>query len=80
MAAWRVRVSAGDPNFRCIVGKNDHVLAQQNREEADAFARRMIPIIEEIKAEGNNSIRAIAAELNRRDIPTMKERVSTRIV
>ena len=55
------------------LGKNGHVLAQQNRAAADVFAQTMIPIIDEIKADGHTSIRAIATELNRRGIPTMKE-------
>ncbi len=54
------------------LGKNGHVLAQQNRAAADEFALSMVPIIEEIKADGHTSIRAIAAELNRQGIPTMK--------
>ena len=50
-----------------------HEVNQPRQEEADRFALRMIPVIEEIKAAGHTTRRAIADELNRRSIPTAKE-------
>ncbi|MDX1738344.1 MAG: recombinase family protein [Alphaproteobacteria bacterium] len=52
------------------LGKNGKVLAEKNKQNAQAFAETMRPIIEEIKAEGHTTIRAITAELNRRNIPS----------
>ncbi|MCG8603519.1 hypothetical protein MJD09_00765 [bacterium] len=53
--------------------KNGHMLAEQNRAKADEFALAMILVIEEIKADGHMSIRAVTAELNRLGVPAMKK-------
>ncbi len=42
------------------------------REQADAFARDVAPVLTELRAAGM-SLSAMAAELNRRDIPTSRE-------
>lgn len=56
-----------------ILGRNGkEVLAPANRQKADLFAAELAPTIEEIKAAGINTVRAIAAELNRRAIPTAR--------
>ena len=52
------------------LGKNGKVLAEKNKRDAQAFAETMRPIIEEIKAEGHTTVRAICAELNSRRIPS----------
>lgn len=48
------------------------VLSEQNREAADAFAERMRPIIETLRAQGFTTIRAIRDELNRQGIATAR--------
>lgn len=48
------------------------VLAPQNAAAADQFARDTQPTIETIRGEGFKSIRAIMAELNRRNVPTYR--------
>lgn len=49
------------------------VLSEQNREAADAFAERMRPIIETLRAQGFTTIRAIRDELNRQGIATARD-------
>lgn len=73
LISQRTRDALAEAKERGVeIGKNGRVLAQQNRAAADAYAQTMIPIIEEIKADCDTSIRAIAAALNRQGIPTMK--------
>lgn len=48
------------------------VLSKRNKAEAIEFAMRMRPIIEQIQSKGITSSRAIAKELNRKNIPTAK--------
>ncbi len=48
------------------------ILAKKNINQAYKFAKKMKPIIEDIKNQGYTSIRAIRDELNRREIPTAK--------
>ena len=43
-----------------------------NARAADAFAARTLPIIDAIKAAGFTSLRAIAGELTRREVPTAR--------
>lgn len=47
-------------------------LALKNKLAAIAFARMMAPIITDLKEHGFKTIRALAAELNRRHIPTFR--------
>lgn len=47
------------------------VLSKINAATAADFAAQMQPIIQEIKAEGFTTVRAICAELNQRQIPTL---------
>ncbi|RDB02306.1 recombinase family protein [Runella aurantiaca] len=57
-----------------ILGKNGReVLSQQNKQAADEFAAQIAPTIEQLKAEGFTTERAICAELNARQIPTPRE-------
>lgn len=46
------------------------VQGRQNRETADAFARRMAPILAELEAKGFRTLMEKAHELNRRNVPT----------
>ena len=57
-----------------ILGKNGReVLSQQNKQAANEFAAQIAPTIEQLKAEGFTTERAICAELNARQIPTPRE-------
>lgn len=56
------------------LGKNGkYVLSKQNKANAIAFARKMEPIIENIKNKGTVTIRGITDELNRSRIPTYRK-------
>jgi DNA invertase Pin-like site-specific DNA recombinase len=52
------------------LGRHGVALAQKHREDAEAFAASMRPTIEELRAAGISTVRAITDELNRRAIPT----------
>lgn len=55
------------------LGKNGkYILAKQNKENAVAFAMKMRPVIERLKAKGKTTVRAITSELNRLNIPTFR--------
>lgn len=55
------------------LGRNGReVLARENRQRADSFAAELAATISEIKAAGHRTIRAIAAELNQRAVPTAR--------
>ncbi|KAA2241525.1 recombinase family protein [Chitinophaga agrisoli] len=54
------------------LGKACKALALKNKLAAIAFARTMNPIIQDLAAHGFRTIRALAAELNRRHIPTYR--------
>lgn len=57
-----------------VLGKNGtEILSQQNKQAAQAFANCLKPTIEELKADGFTTERAICAELNARQIPTARE-------
>jgi hypothetical protein len=43
-----------------------------NRAAAEEFARNVLPIVREIQASGRTSLRAIAAELTRRNVRTAR--------
>lgn len=56
-----------------ILGRNGtEKLSQENSQKADHFATALKATIEAIKAAGYKTVRAIAAELNRRAIPTAR--------
>ena len=55
-----------------LLGKNGNALAQQNKEAAFEFAKKLQPLIFKLNAEGICSTRKIACELNKRNIPTYK--------
>jgi DNA invertase Pin-like site-specific DNA recombinase len=54
------------------LGRNGNVLAQQNKEAAFTFARKLQPLIIKLNKEGIRSTRKIACELNRLNIPTFR--------
>jgi DNA invertase Pin-like site-specific DNA recombinase len=54
------------------LGKNGKRLAKQNKKKADQFARKMLPILKLLKRERIVSLERIAAELNRRQVPTYR--------
>lgn len=51
-----------------------YVLSKVNSRNADLFARKMRPVIEELKKKGTKTVRAITKELNRKKIPSYKKR------
>ncbi|OQP54746.1 recombinase family protein [Niastella populi] len=55
-----------------LLGKHGNVLAQQNKEAAFEFAKKLQPLICKLNAEGICSTRKIASELNRLKIPTFR--------
>ena len=55
-----------------VLGQNGQVLADQNKADADGFARSVAPAVHKIRKAGAVSVRQIAAELNRQDIPTAR--------
>ena len=52
-----------------IYGKT---LAKQNKDKANQFALKLLPVVQEIKAQGVKTIRGICEELNNRDIRTSR--------
>lgn len=50
------------------LGKNGKVLAERNKTEAIAFAQTLALVIEEIRAEGHTTVRAITNALNARGV------------
>lgn len=55
-----------------VLGKHGKVLAAKNRQAADDFARKMIPIVEQLKAQRITSCRKIAKALNRKRVPPFR--------
>jgi Recombinase len=43
-----------------------------NKAEADRHAANLLPLIKSLQAQGANSLRAVAAELNARDVKTVR--------
>jgi len=55
-----------------LLGKNGNALAQQNKDAALEFAKKIQPLIFKLNVEGICSTRKIACELNRLNIPTFR--------
>lgn len=55
-----------------LLGKQGNVLAEQNKKDALAFAKKTMPVIKRLQTKGFNTVRAIARELNRAAIPTFR--------
>lgn len=57
-----------------VLGRNGtEVLAPRNKASAEAFAQAMRPTVEAVKRDGYTTVRAIAAELNRRGVPPFRQ-------
>ena len=54
------------------LGKNGKVLADRNKQRAASFAVQMRPVIQQLKNEGHVTLRALASELNNRNVPTAR--------
>jgi DNA invertase Pin-like site-specific DNA recombinase len=54
------------------LGKTGRQRAKENKAEADAQAKALGPTIRELRTAGITSVRAIAAELNKRKVPTAR--------
>lgn len=52
------------------LGRTGTQLAKKNREEAEGRAKVLRPLLQELAAEGITSVRAVAAELNKRNVAT----------
>ncbi len=50
-----------------------YVLSVANRREAEQFARTLQPLLRELRGKGIKTVRAIAGELNKREIPTFRK-------
>jgi DNA invertase Pin-like site-specific DNA recombinase len=57
-----------------VLGANGRALGARNHDTAQDFAKSLRPVITAIRAEGHTTVRAIAAELNRREIPPFRAR------
>lgn len=69
----RTKVALAAAKARGVVlGANGAKIAAQRIEEADAFARRMAPVIQGLRAEGFSTIRALTEEMNRRSVPSAR--------
>lgn len=51
-----------------------NILSKKNKLASLAFAKKMRPAIKKLKQEGFKSVRSIVAELNRREIPTFRNK------
>lgn len=51
-----------------------NILSKKNKLASLTFAKKMRPVIKKLKREGFNSVRSIVAELNRREIPTFRDK------
>ncbi|MEO6313566.1 MAG: recombinase family protein [Chitinophagaceae bacterium] len=56
-----------------VLGKNGASLAKENQAKAEKFAKKMKPVIVELKAAGFTTVRALANEMNKREIPTAQQ-------
>ncbi|SFG40934.1 Site-specific DNA recombinase [Palleronia marisminoris] len=76
LAAAKARgVKLGNPNGAAALrraGKGGAALREAVRCNADAFAVEVMPVVEEIRAAGSTSLRAVVAELNARGIRTRR--------
>jgi DNA invertase Pin-like site-specific DNA recombinase len=55
-----------------ILGRFGKTLAKRNRQAADAFARRLYPLLKTLRQRGITTVRAIAQEFNRQGVPTFR--------
>jgi DNA invertase Pin-like site-specific DNA recombinase len=52
--------------------KQGPILARQNREAADAHARKIAPKVRAIRRAGHRTVRALTAEMNAKTVPTLR--------
>lgn len=72
-AAKRRGTKLGNPNgARALRGVGNGAAVTVVREKADSFAQEVAPIIDDIKASGETSLKGIARELNARGILTAR--------
>ena len=50
------------------LGKTGRIRAKENKAEANAKAALLAPVLRQLRADGITSVRAVAAELNRREV------------
>ena len=65
----------GNPNGAAALrraGKGGAALREAVARNADDYARDLAPVVEDIRAAGHVSLRAMAAELNRRGMQTRR--------
>lgn len=55
-----------------VLGKHGKVLAQKNKQKADAFAQKMVPLIKTLQNDGYTTIQSITDELNNRHVQTFR--------
>jgi DNA invertase Pin-like site-specific DNA recombinase len=55
-----------------ILGKNGKILSVKNKQAADEFAMKVLPVLNKLKKQGFTTIKAITQELNRRKVPTFR--------
>jgi DNA invertase Pin-like site-specific DNA recombinase len=55
-----------------VLGKNGTALAVENKLIAEKFARKLAPLIRRLANKGIRTVRAIAIELNRKEVPTFR--------
>lgn len=73
MISERTRIALAAAKARgAELGKNGKALAAANRAAADDLARKLRPVIEELRAEGIRTVRATAEALNAKGIETAK--------
>jgi len=56
------------------LGKNGIKLSKKNKKAADQFAKKMKPVIKKVQSLGFTSLQSITEELNRRHIPTFRQK------
>lgn len=52
------------------LGSNGKILAKRQKRDAELFASSLLPIIKDIRSNGDKTVRAITAALNKRAIPS----------
>jgi DNA invertase Pin-like site-specific DNA recombinase len=76
LAAAKARgVKLGNPQGAAhLRGRYQHLAVEAVKENAARFAEDLKPVVDDIREAGHTSIRAIAAELNKRGIRTARDR------
>ncbi|WP_336491680.1 recombinase family protein [Methylobacterium nigriterrae] len=71
-AALASKVGKGILGNRTNLGEASRAGAAVKVREADAFAANTLPLVQKLQAQGLTTLRALAAELNERGIPTAR--------